>query len=93
MCMPLVIRLIDVDGNDIPYERLSVLPNYFNDEKCDVYTLQLLGELSNMTDTELELIKDAIIQRIHLGDDLCKVRAFIEIIDKIDKMIERKGCI
>ena len=91
--MPIVIRLIDVDGNDIPYERISVLPNYFNDEKSDVYTIQLLGELTNMTDTELDLIKDAIIQRIHLGDDLCKVRAFIEIIDKIDKLIERKRCI
>ena len=88
--MPIVIKLIDVDGNDIPYERISVLPNYFNDEKCDVYTIQLLGDSLNITYTELDLIKDAIIQRIHLGDDLCKVRAFIEIIDKIDKMIERK---
>lgn len=89
--MGCVIKLIDVDGNDIPYERVSVLPSRLHQEKCDIITIQLLDGSVNITDTELELIKDAIIQRIHLGDDLCKVRAFIEIIDKIDKLIEKSG--
>lgn len=92
MCMPLVIRLIDVDGNDIPYERLSVLPNYFNDEKCDVYTLQLLGELSNVTDTELALIKELIEKRLEYGENVDVSRMLLELWDKIDKLIERKRC-
>ena len=91
--MPLVIRLIDVDGNDIPYERLSVLPHCINDEKCDVYTLQLLGELTNVSDSELYLIKELIEKRLEYGENIDASRMLIELWDKIDKLIERKRCI
>ena len=90
--MPIVIRLIDVDGNDIPYERLSVLPNHFNNEKCDVYTLQLLGELSNVTDTELCLIMELIKDKLEYGAGVDVSRMLLELYDKIDKLIERKRC-
>ena len=91
--MPIVIKLIDIDGNDIPYERISVLPNYFNDEKCDVYTIQLLGELSNVSDSELYLIKELIEKRLEYGENIDASRMLIELWDKIDKLIERKRCI
>lgn len=90
--MPLVIKLIDVDGNDIPYERISVLPHRINDEKCDVYTLQI-GELSNFTDTELALIKELIEKRLEYGENVDVSRMLLELWDKIDKLIERKRCI
>ena len=91
--MAIVIKLIDVDGNDIPYERISVLPNYFNDEKCDVYTIQLLGELTNVTDTELCLIKELIKDKLEYGVGVDVSRMLLELWDKIDKLIERKRCI
>lgn len=88
--MGCVIKLIDVDGNDIPYERVSVLPSRLHQEKCDIITIQLLGDLPDITNDELRLITSAIVERIHLGDSESKIRKYIEILDKIDKLIERK---
>lgn len=91
--MPIVIKLIDVDGNDIPYERISVLPNYFNDEKCDVYTIQLLGDLPDITNDELRLIRELVEKRLEYGENIDVSRMLLELWDKIDKLIERKRCI
>ena len=88
--MPVVVRLIDVDGNDIPYDRMSAEPTYINGEKTDVFTLQLLGELTNVTDTELRIIKELIKDRLQYGNDVDVSRNLLELYDKIDKLIKRK---
>ena len=88
--MPVVVRLIDVDGNDIPYDRMSAEPTYINGEKTDVFTLQLLGELTNVTDTELRIIKELIKDRLKYGNDVDVSRNLLELYDKIDKLIKRK---
>ena len=88
--MPVVIRLIDVDGNDIPYDRMSAKPTYINGEETDVFTLQLLSELTNVTDTELELIKELIEKRLEYGEYIDTSRMLLELYDKIDKLIKRK---
>ena len=88
--MPVVVRLIDVNGNDIPYDRMSAKPTYINGEETDVFTLQLLGELNNVTDTELELIKELIEKRLEYGEYIDTSRMLLELYDKIDKLIKRK---
>ena len=88
--MPVVIRLIDVDGNDIPYDRISALPNIINGEETDVFTLQLLGELTNVTDAELNIIRELIEEKLKYGNDVDISRMLLELYDKIDKLIKRK---
>ena len=91
--MSVVVRLIDVDGNDIPYDRISALPNLIGGEECDVFTLQLLGELTNVTDTELEIIRELINDKLEYGNNVDTSRILLELYDKIDKLIKRKRCI
>ena len=88
--MPVVVRLIDVDGNDIPYDRMSAKPTYINGEETDVFTLQLLDELTNVTDAELNIIRELIEEKLKYGNDVDISRMLLELYDKIDKLIKRK---
>jgi len=88
-----IIKLIDMNGNDIPYERINIVPNYFNDEKCDVVTIQLLSDLPDIANDELRLIRELIEKRLEYGENVDVSRMLLELWDKIDKLIERKRCI
>lgn len=43
------------------------------------------------SDVELKAIRSALEYKVHLGDCVDRVRIYIEIIDKIDKLIEKSG--
>ena len=42
------------------------------------------------SDVELKAIKSALESRVHLGDCVDRVKIYIEIIDKIDKLIKKE---
>lgn len=84
-----MVIIKDSKGNSIPSNQITI---HSCDDKGDILQVVINDGSDLITQYEWLLIKYLLVKAIDYGGGVEKIRNYIELFDKIEKIVERNDC-